>query len=95
MGHIVNQFKNFFYTGKKKGEMMEKIVIRSCEICKSMKNQQLEQKLRKAFPNVDIQIKCQSYCGPGSRTPFVMIGDDIIEASSIELLIKEIRQYLE
>lgn len=74
---------------------MEKIVIRSCEICKSMKNQQLEQKLQKAFPELGVQIKCQSYCGPGSRTPFAMIGDDIIEAPSVELLIKEIRQYLE
>lgn len=74
---------------------MEQNVIRSCELCKSMKNQQLEQKLKKAFPHAEIQIKCQSYCGPGSRQPFVMIGDDIITAPTIDLLIKEIRQYLD
>lgn len=73
---------------------MEKIVIRSCEICKSMKNQKLEQRLKKAFPDAEIDIKCQSYCGPGSRQPFAMIGDDIIDAPSVELLIKEIETHL-
>ncbi|MGL4663008.1 MAG: DUF1450 domain-containing protein [Culicoidibacterales bacterium] len=73
---------------------MNKIVIRSCEVCKSMKNQQLEQKLKKEFPDAEIQIKCHSYCGPGSRKPFVMIDDEIFEAPTINELIAEIRTYL-
>lgn len=76
-------------------EKMKSVRIQSCEICKSMKNQQLENKLTKAFPEAEIQIKCQSYCGPGSRKPFAMIEDEIIEATTIDLLIKEIKSYLE
>lgn len=70
------------------------IKISSCEICKSMKNQRLSEKLAKAFPQAQIQMKCQSYCGPGSRQPFVMINDDIITAQTVDMLIKEIEKYL-
>lgn len=73
---------------------MKQRIIYGCETCKSMKNQQLEQKLKKAFPEMEVQIKCQSYCGPGSRMPFVMIDDEIIEAPSIEQLIEAIHQYV-
>lgn len=74
---------------------MKKIQIQGCEICKSMKNQRLKERIQKAFPDAEVQIKCQSYCGPGSRKPFVMIDDEIIEAPSIDLLIEAIRQHLE
>lgn len=74
---------------------MKKIQIQGCEFCKSMKNQRLEQRLQKAFPDAEIEMKCQSYCGPGSRVPFVMIDDEIIEAPTIDLLIEAIKKYVQ
>lgn len=73
---------------------METIKINSCQICKSMKNQRMPEKLAMAFPEAQIHIKCQSYCGPGSREPFAMINDDIITAPTVDELINEIRKYL-
>lgn len=73
---------------------MDQVQIRSCDTCKSMKNMRLEERLKSAFPDAQIQIKCQSYCGPGARTPFAMIDDEIFEAPTIDALIDAIHQYL-
>lgn len=74
---------------------MKKTVIKSCDRCKSMKHQNLREKLGKAFPESELDIKCQSFCGPGGATAFAIIDEEYIYGNSIDQLIAQIKKSLE
>ncbi|MGL5042260.1 MAG: DUF1450 domain-containing protein [Culicoidibacterales bacterium] len=73
-------------------------VIKYCESCKkrgpTVKTQLLP-KIKKAFPDALLESKCLSFCGPGSRQPFVYVDDTLIYAADDEQLIAKIKEHLE
>ncbi|MFV0424369.1 MAG: DUF1450 domain-containing protein [Bacilli bacterium] len=50
--------------------------------------------LRKKYPYATFDLKCQSYCGPGSNKPFVAINEVFIDGSSLEELIENVEEHL-
>ncbi len=60
-----------------------------CNKCKTFDYKELINILRDRYPNSTFDLKCQSYCGPGSIRPFVALNEQFIDANNIvELLIK-------
>lgn len=46
--------------------------------------------IKEKCPLAAIEIKCLSFCGPGSMRPFVVIDDEVIFTQTDEELLEEI-----
>jgi len=65
-----------------------------CDKCKGTNVASLKTELAKAFPDADINIACQSYCGPGRDYPFVFVNNKPIKAGSQPELIEKVKSAL-
>ncbi len=65
-----------------------------CHKCKSFDYKSLIEVLRDKYPDATYDLKCQSFCGPGSLRPFVAINEVFIEAETIEALLEKIDQHI-
>lgn len=77
---------------------MNKPSIRYCDSCKrrgDIVRSKLAPRLKKEFPNAEFDVQCLSFCGPGSRQPFVYLGDTLIYAATDDALIDKIRMELD
>ncbi|GBU11207.1 hypothetical protein AwErysi_08230 [Erysipelotrichaceae bacterium] len=77
---------------------MENPQIKYCTSCKKrgdLVQKTLVPKLKKAFPESDFIMQCLSFCGPGSRQPFVYVDQTLITAKTDEELIEKIKKHLE
>ena len=66
--------------------------IAICPTCKSIREQQLTKAIRFIFPQAEMEYGCQSFCGPGRNSPFVVIDRKIISAASEEALLQRLWQ---
>lgn len=60
-----------------------------CQKCKTFDYKVLINILREKYPNATFDLKCQSFCGPGSLRPFLAVNERFIEADSIEELLEK------
>lgn len=73
------------------------ITISYCDMCKRRGDQvkaHLAPRLKKEFPEAEFVVQCLSFCGPGSKKPFVYVNDELIYAETDDELIQEIKDYI-
>lgn len=72
-----------------------KLHIATCNKCRTIDHKYLVKTLLEKYPDATFEVRCQSYCGPGSIEPFVAINEVFISAPTMELLIEEVDKYIE
>ncbi len=65
-----------------------------CDKCAGTNIKTLVPKLKELDPNAEIDIKCHSFCGPGSKKPFVIVNDRTVFAETEEEVIKKVRRLI-
>ncbi len=72
-----------------------KLKFSVCHKCKTFDHKILVRKLLDKYPDASFDVKCQSYCGPGSKNPFVAVNEIFIEADTIETLLDKVEKEVE
>ncbi len=67
-----------------------KIHFSVCNKCRTFDYKELINSLREKYPQATFDLKCQSYCGPGSIRPFVAINERFIDADDMDELLQKI-----
>ncbi len=65
-----------------------------CNKCKTLNYKELIAILRTQYPDATFDLKCQSFCGPGSLKPFLAVNEVFIQADDIESLLYETERYI-
>ena len=64
-----------------------------CHDCKRIKNISIvEKELNDILGEQQIATRCVSYCGPGREKHFILIDDEIIDATSYEELLNILKE---
>lgn len=72
--------------------------IKYCTKCKRrghLVSSELLPLLKKAYPDAEFEDKCLSFCGPGSKKPFVQINGALVFAETNEELMEQIAEVLD
>lgn len=72
--------------------------INYCKKCHDAKRIKSLEKVVEELTNivghdVEVSTRCESFCGPGKKSFFVTIDDDIIEADTYDELITLVKEY--
>lgn len=71
-----------------------KIHFSVCNKCKTFDYKILINSLIEKYPEATFDLKCQSYCGPGSVRPFVAINENFMDADNMEELIVKVDEFI-
>lgn len=68
--------------------------IKICDECQATNVETLIPKLKKLEADINIEVGCQSYCGPGRKKPFAFVNGRPITATSEDELVVKIEKKL-
>jgi uncharacterized protein YuzB (UPF0349 family) len=69
-------------------------VFKICDKCVGTNIKTIVPKLKELDPNAEIDIKCHSFCGPGSMKPFVIVNERTVFATTEDEVIEKVRKLI-